>query len=81
MLFNRIDRPTQAATLYGAAARHPSAVMTADLDLVTDHLRSALGADGFDEHVAHGATMTLGQAVGYARGEIRAALDEVTYTE
>ena len=81
MLFNRIDRPTQAATLYGAAARHPSAVMTADLDLVTDHLRSALGTDGFDEHVAYGATMTVGQAVGYARAEIRAALDEVAYTE
>jgi hypothetical protein len=78
VLFDRIDQPTQAATLYGAAARHPSAVMNADLDRVTDHLRTTLGVDGFDEHVAHGATMTLAQAVSYARSEIRAALDEVT---
>ncbi|TFH16647.1 MAG: adenylate/guanylate cyclase domain-containing protein [Acidimicrobiales bacterium] len=75
LLFDRIDRPTQAATLYGAAARHPSAVMTADLDRVTDHLRTTLGIDGFDEHVAHGASMTIGQAVSYARLEIRTALD------
>ena len=75
MLFDRIDRPTQAATLYGAAARHPSAALTADLDRVTDHLRTTLGIDSFDEHVAHGATMTIGQAVSYARLEIRAALD------
>ena len=78
MLFDRIDQPTQAATLYGAAARHPSAVMNADLDRVTDHLRTTLGVDGFDEHVAHGATMTLAQVVSYARSEIRAARDEVT---
>ena len=81
MLFNRIDRPTQGATLYGAAARHPSAVVTGDLNRVTDHLRTALGVDGFDEHVAHGTTMTVGQAVSYARAEIRAALDELTDTE
>ena len=75
LLFDRIDRPSQAATLYGAAARHPSAVLTAELDQVTDHLRTALGVDNFDEHVARGATMTIGQAVSYARLEIRAALD------
>ena len=77
LLFDRIDHPTQAATLYGAAARHPSAALTADLDRVTDHLRTTLGADSFDEHVAHGATMTIGQAVGYARAEIRAARDDL----
>ena len=81
MLFDRIDHPIQAATLYGAAARHPSALMNADLDRVTDHLRTTLGAADYYEHVAYGATMTLGQAVSYARAEIRAALDEVTDPE
>ena len=81
MLFDRIDHPIQAATLYGAAARHPSALMNADLDRVTDHLRTTLGAADYHEHVAYGATMTLGQAVSYARAEIRAALDEVTDPE
>ena len=51
--------------------------MTADLDRVTDHLRTTLGVDSFDEHVAHGATMTIGQAVSYARLEIRAALERI----
>jgi hypothetical protein len=77
LLFDRVDRPSQAATLYGAAARHPSAVLTAELDQVTDHLRTTLGVESFDEHVAHGAGMTIGQAVSYARAEIRAARDDL----
>jgi hypothetical protein len=52
--------------------------MTADLNRVTDHLRTTLGVDSFEEHVAHGATMTVGQAVSYARAEIKVALDEMT---
>jgi hypothetical protein len=48
---------------------------------VTDHLGTTLGVDNFEEHVAHGATMTVGQAVTYARADIRAALADVTDTE
>ena len=81
MLFDRIDRPTQAATLYGAATRHPSAAISADLDQITDHLRTGLGIEGFDEQVTLGATMTIGQAVSYARLEIRAALDGLADAE
>ncbi len=81
LLFDRIDRHTQAATLCGAVARHPSVVMVADLEQVTDHLRTVLGVDRFDDHLAHGATMTIGLAVAYSRTEIRAALDELTDAE
>ena len=50
-------------------------------DRVTDRLRGILGADTFDDCVAHGATMTMGKAVNYSRQQIRAALDELPDTE
>jgi predicted ATPase/class 3 adenylate cyclase len=81
LLFDRIDRPTQAATLCGAVTRHPSVMVVADLEQVTNHLRTVLGVERFDDHVAHGATMTIGQAVAYSRTEIRAAVDELIDTE
>ena len=55
--------------------------MVADLEQVTGHLRTVVGVERFDDHVAHGATMTIGQAAAYSRTEIRAALDELTDTE
>ena len=67
--FDRFGAPEVAATVYGASThgRFNSAPS------VATRLRSALGDAAFDQAVAAGAAMDTGEAVRYARQQIRHA--------
>jgi hypothetical protein len=54
-----------------------NAGIAVNLDETVDHLRAVLGDALFDECVAVGATMDLGDAVAYARHQIQAARREM----
>ena len=67
--FDRFDQPAVAAIVYGASThgRFHSARS------VASRLRDALGEAAFDMAVATGAAMDAGEAVRYARQQIRLA--------
>jgi tetratricopeptide (TPR) repeat protein len=71
LLFNRIGPPAIAATLYGASTRTESNSVVVGLADAVSRLRSQLGHDTFDSAVAAGAAMGFGEAVAYARQQIR----------
>jgi hypothetical protein len=73
IFFDRIDNPDVAATLYGAAARVKAIAAVPGLPAAIEHLRTTLGPAVFDHHVAAGAAMDIGDAVAYARQQIRRA--------
>jgi predicted ATPase/class 3 adenylate cyclase len=73
IFFDRLDRPEIAATVYGASTNDASIQVVIDLPTAVDHLRSVLGQTVFDQCVATGAAMTLGDAVAYARHQIQLA--------
>jgi predicted ATPase/class 3 adenylate cyclase len=70
VLFDRVDQPYVAATLYGASARFDSIVSVPGLTAVVEHLNAELGRAAFDTCVAAGAAMELGAAVTYAHRQI-----------
>jgi predicted ATPase/class 3 adenylate cyclase len=80
-LFNHLGQPEIAATIYGIAVRQVFAGTLVDLARVAEHLRSVLGESRFDECVAAGATMELGDAVRYARQQIQTARAELVDTK
>ena len=71
MLFDRFDRPEVAATIYGACANDVNVHMVIGLPETIEHLRAALGDSAFGECAASGSAMELGNAVSYARHQIR----------
>jgi len=71
--FDRVEQPDIAATLYGASTRARSLRVLLDLPDTVEHLRAVLDPAVFDERVATGAAMDLGDAVVYARQQIRLA--------
>jgi predicted ATPase len=73
VLFDRLERPEIAATLYGASRRHGDIGWATDLPDVVDHVRSILGDATFEELAAAGAAMTLGDAVSYAQRQMQLA--------
>jgi hypothetical protein len=73
VFFDRIDYPDVAATLYGAATRSKAIAAVPGLPAAIEHLQATLGAAAFDRHVASGAAMDIGDAVAYARRQIRLA--------
>ncbi len=75
--FDRFERPEIAATVYGASAHLGSVSMVVNLPGVVNHLRTALGEPRFDECVAAGAAMDLGDAVRYALQQIQLARAEL----
>ena len=78
-LFERIDRPEAASTLYGAIACQPgSAHHVPDLLELADRLASKLSEDRFHECVSSGAVMDLNDAAHYARQQIHQARSELT---
>jgi hypothetical protein len=77
VLFDRLDRPEIAATLYGASRRKGDFGWVTHLHGVVDHLRTVLGEAGFDGCVATGASMELADAVAYARDQIQAARHQI----
>ncbi len=76
-LFDGFERPEIAATIYGASNRLGNAVWVINLTRVVEHLRTVLGASRFEECVAAGAAMDLGDAVRYARDQIQLARAEL----
>jgi hypothetical protein len=76
VFLDRIDRHEVAATVYGTTAGHPVIDWEPHLPDVVDHLRSVLGETEFDSCVAAGAAMEFGDAVQYARQQIKALQTE-----
>jgi hypothetical protein len=73
VLFDRLEQPDIAATLYGATSRYGVIAWVFNLPTVVDHLREALGQAAYDDCVATGAAMEFGDAVQYAQQQIRLA--------
>ncbi len=74
VLFDRLQLPQIAATLYGASRRHGAIIgigWVAHLDEVIEHLRAVLGAITFDHCADTGAAMNITDAATYARQQIR----------
>jgi len=78
VVFDRIERPEAAATLYGACTHYANIVIVADLPHALEHLHTELGETRFDESVAAGAAMELAEAVQYARRQIALVRRELT---
>jgi predicted ATPase len=71
--FDRLDRPDVAATLYGASTNQALGQYVVELPAVVDHLLSVLGDAAFEQCATTGATLGVGDAVGYARHHIELA--------
>jgi hypothetical protein len=76
VFLHRIERPEIAATVYGTTTGHPAIDWEPNLPDAVDHLRSVLGETAFDDCVATGAAMEFGDAVQYARQQIKALQTE-----
>ena len=70
--FDRTGQPETAATMYGITV-HAVTTWLPAVPATLEHLRAALGESRFDECVAAGAAMEPGDAVSYARQQIRLA--------
>jgi hypothetical protein len=70
VVLDHLGRPDAAATIYGAAG---SRAHVPKLTEAVQHLRMVLGPAAFDQCVAAGAAMESGDAVAYARQQIRHA--------
>jgi predicted ATPase len=73
LLFDRVERPGVAATIYGASSHRAVTSFVLELPDAVEHLRRVLGAQAFEDCVAAGATMELADAVAYARHQIELA--------
>jgi tetratricopeptide (TPR) repeat protein len=72
VLFDRLQRPQVAATLYGASRRHGLIIgWVPHLDDVIEHVRAVLGPITFDHCSDTGAAMDISDAATYARRQIR----------
>jgi hypothetical protein len=70
VLFDRIDLPGIAATIYGATTRYPTTSQTLGLAAAVDHLHHTLDAETFDNRVRTGAAMNVTETVHYAHHHI-----------
>jgi predicted ATPase len=77
VLFDRLERPAIAATLYGAGRHHGDIGWVTQLPDVVNHLRMVLGDAGFEDRAAAGAAMEFADAVAYARDQIQTARDRM----
>ncbi len=76
--FDRLDRLDLAATIYGTTTNSGlDASVSVNFTSAVDHLRTILGQATFDRSVATGAAMNLGDAVAFAREQIRLAHSEL----
>ena len=71
--FDRVEQPDLAARIYGASTHSAHIAAVPGLQEMVQHLRTVLGDPAFDQHVADGAAMETGDAVAYARQQIRLA--------
>jgi len=72
-LFERIDSPEAAGTLYGAITSLGGDHHVPDLPELAGRIVSKLGSDRFDECTSDGATMDLATAAHYAQEQIQLA--------
>ena len=70
--FARAGHPEAAGTIYGTTL-HGFTTWVPNLSATVEHLRTVLGESRFDECAATGAAMEPGDAVAYARQQIRSA--------
>jgi predicted ATPase len=75
MCFARIHEQEPAAVIYGASTRLLGAAPVAGLAQTVEQLRANLGATLFDRFVATATAMETGDAVAYARQQIRLVRD------
>jgi predicted ATPase len=73
VLFDRLEQPNIAATLYGACSRHGDIGWVLNLPTVVEHLREVLGETDFDRCITAGAALDVGDGVHYAQQQIRLA--------
>ena len=73
VLFERLNQPQTAATLFGATSSQRSTVLVLALDAVVDRLNAALGETEFKRCVSVGALMDPADVVRYARRSINVA--------
>jgi hypothetical protein len=71
VLFDRVQQPQIAATLYGAGRRHGTVDWVTHLAAAIDDVRTVLGDINFDRCADTGAAMDISDAVNYARQQIR----------
>ena len=69
--FEQLRQPEVAATIYGAASRSSTIVWVVDIAEIMGRLTDQLGRDSYDRYVADGATMSLVDAMTYARHHIQ----------
>ena len=77
VLFDRLDRPDIAATVYGTSTHEASNAVAIGLATAVEHLRATLGDTVFDDCVATGAAMEPGEAVQYVRAQIQTARNDL----
>jgi hypothetical protein len=70
MFLDDIDRPSVAATIYGASTRYAAISTLTKLPTTVEHLRLVLGETECTRCVASGADMEPADAVRYARQQI-----------
>jgi tetratricopeptide (TPR) repeat protein len=73
VFFDRDGQPEIAATIYGTSSQYPNANWVIGLPAAVEHLGAVLSDSAFDQCVAAGAAMDVGDAVTYARHEIGVA--------
>ncbi len=73
VFLDRLQKPSAAARIYGASTRSESIIGVVGLSETVERLRSVLGYEVFDDCVAEGAGLDRGDAVAYARDQIRRA--------
>ena len=77
VFLERIEQLDDAATTFGAASRHASALaMVTELGVVADRLGDQLGS-AFEPFVARGRAMNTGEAVRHAQNAITRARNEI----
>jgi tetratricopeptide (TPR) repeat protein len=77
VVFDLLDQPDMAATIYGTSTRHPGLHGVRDLRRFLDHLRTVLSETTFNDRVAAGKAMESTDAVRYARDQIHLARQEL----
>ena len=70
VVYDHIGRPDVAAILYGASQRHAQPPTVVGLPAAIQHLRDTLSTQDYDAHVATGHSMSLSDAVRYAREQL-----------
>jgi tetratricopeptide (TPR) repeat protein len=77
VLFERIERPEVAATIYGTSTHDASNSKVVNRPGAVGRLQATLGDIVFDQCVAVGAAMERADAVRYARDQIQATRREI----